>query len=253
LANGLELDGNGLPSGSRWRGFGWPVRCISAALVVLLTGCQIEALAPVSVSQIATVARGGAPATLVTTVLLTFTSGEWCRDMGASLVASLETPALNLEPIGCQEDPQEPGQWHGELRLRMKLSAVADLASNRDMKALLEGDLARIGVATDPSQPSTLTLAVLLDMPRLEAARARLLTFPALRDSPDAQQMDSGISLILKNDLAQSVTLISHGATTESQPALKMPTSSVRTITLSKDAMAKLADGQPVLLRLQVQ
>jgi hypothetical protein len=229
------------------------VRCVSAALVVFLTGCQIEALAPVSVSQIATVARGGAPATLVTTVLLTFTSGEWCRDMGASLVAALEKPALNLEPIGCQEDPQQPGQWHGEMRLRMKLAAVPSLPSKPDMKALLDGDLARIGVATDPNQPSTMTLAVLLDMPRLEAARARLLTFPALRESPDAQQMDTGISLILKNDIPQTVTLISDGATTEPQPALVMPRGAVRTITLSEDAMAKIVDGQPVLLRLQVQ
>jgi len=227
------------------------VRCISAALFVLLTGCQIEALAPVSVSQIAMVARGGAPATLITTVLLTFTSGEWCRDMGASLVAALEKPALNLEPIGCREDPQRPGQWHGELRQRMKLAAVADLGPTSNMATLLDGDLARIGVATDPNQPSTLTLAVLLDMPRLEAARARLMTFPALRDSPDAQQMNSGISLILKNDSPQAVTLISDGATTEPQPALVMPTGAVRTITLSADAMAKLDNGQPVLIRLQ--
>jgi hypothetical protein len=229
------------------------MRGITIALVVLLTGCQIEALAPVSVSQIALVARGGGPATLVTTVLLTFTSGEWCRDMGASLVASLKSPTLNLDPIGCQEDPQQQGQWHGELRLRMQLAAVGDLGPNRDMKALLDGDLARIGVAPDAQQNSTLILAVLLDMPRLEAARARLQTFPALKETADVQKMDIGVSLIVKNDLPQSVTLMSAGATTEPHAALVMPAGSVRTIGLSADAMAKLAAGQPVLLSLQTQ
>jgi len=253
LANGPDSDGNGLLSGLRRGNFGWSVRCISAALVVLLTGCQIEALAPVSVSQIATVARGGGPATLVSTVLLTFTSSEWCRDMGASLVAALEAPALNLEPIGCQEDSQKQGQWHGELRLRMKLGKVADLEQMPNMAAMLDGDLARIGVATDPNQPSAVTLAVLLDMPRLEAARARLLTFPALQGSADVQKMDLTVSVFLRNDLSHPVSLISDGTTTESQAALAMPVGSIRTITLSADAMAKLVEGEPVLIRLQVQ
>jgi hypothetical protein len=223
------------------------------ALIVLLTGCQIEALVPVSISELAATARGGAPKTVATRVLLTFTSGEWCRDMGASLIAVLNGPTLSLAPIGCLEDPKSQGSWHGELRLRTELAAVADLGPTSSMATLLDGDLARIGIAADPKQPSTMALAVLLDMPRLEAARARLQTFPALQGLPDIQKIDLTISVILKNDLSQPVTLMSDGATTESQSPVAMPAGSVRTLTLSADAMAKLAKGQPALIRLQVE
>jgi hypothetical protein len=223
------------------------------ALIVLLTGCQIEALVPVSISEIAATARGGTPTTVATRVLLTFTSGEWCRDMGASLIAALDSPTLSIDPIGCQEDPKSQGRWHGELRLRTTLAAVANLGPTSNMAPLLDGDLSRIGVAADPRQPSTMTFAVLLDMPRLEAAQARLQTFPALQGLPDIQKIDLTISVILKNDLSQPVTLISDGATTESQAAVAMPAGSVRTMSLSADGMAKLADGQPVLISLQVE
>jgi hypothetical protein len=196
--------------------------------------------------------RNRTPATVATRVLLTFTSGEWCRDMGVSVIAALNSPALGLDPIGCQEDPKKQGSWHGELRLRTKLT-VTDVGLEPDMAALLDGDLARIGIAADQNQPSTVSLAVFLDMPRLEAARARLLTFPALQGLADLQKMDLGISFILRNDLSQPATLIFDGSTTEPQPTLLMPAGSTRTVALSADAMTKLAAGKPVLIHVQVK
>lgn len=210
---------------------------VMAGFVVLLAGCQVDAIAPIKLSDIEKAVSTKQPSELTARLLLTFRSQDWCEDLGASLVVTLKSSGLDMAPVACAQDP-DGTNWHGELRMPVRLAAVSD-----DEKT---GDLASIAVKPGEGVPASLSLLLRLDTPRLTAARERLLSLPAAQDNDDARVFGLSFTFMLRNDTAKPALLTLDAMTTESDAALAIPPGGTRTITLSQPGVDKLLHEQAI-------
>lgn len=208
-------------------------RAVALALAVFLAGCKVDAIAPVNISDIDKALNTKQPVEITARLLLTFTSRAWCEDMGASLVVTLKGSGLNMTPVACNQDPAGTN-WHGELRMPLRLAFVPADAKETT------GDLASLQVRTVQSDPARLSLVIGLDVPRLDAARERLVSLPAAQDKADARIMDLSAHIMLRNDRDETAILDVGPTTTESDASIEIPAGGARTVSLSRSGIDKL-------------
>jgi hypothetical protein len=209
------------------------IAAIAASL--LLAACRIDAIVPVKLSDIEKAETLKQPIEVTTRLLLTFTSRNWCEDMGASLVVSLKGSGLNMAPVSCIQD-QGSTDWHGELRLPIQITSSRGNAEN--------GDLTSLVVKSGAENPKKLSVMAHLDAGRLKAAQERLLNLPAAQGNEDARIFDLSITFMIKNDLTSSATLNFDAAMAGIENALEVPAGGVRAVTVSQTGLEKLLKEQ---------
>lgn len=208
---------------------------VIAGFTVLLSGCQVDALAPLKLSDIERSVTAKQSTGLTARLLLTFTSKTWCEDMGASLIVTLKGSGLDMSPVACAPDP-DGTDWHGELRMPVRLASVSEDENT--------GDLASIAVKPIASSPGSLSLVMRLDTTRLTAARKKLLSLPAAQETDDARIFGLSLTFMLKNDTAKPAFLAVGAMTTEMTGNLELPSGGTRSITLSQAGIDKLLHEQ---------
>ena len=214
------------------------MRSLILVVAVFLGGCRVDALTPVNLADIDKVATAKQSIEATARLLLTFSSGQWCEDLGASLVVVLKSSGLNMAAVSCAKDP-ESAEWHGELRMPVRI--VSD-----ENAGAASGELALLAVKADAGKPGALSIVAHLDGPRLNAARERLVSLAAARDSGDASTLDLTVIILIRNDLAKDAILAVNAMTTETDPQVVLPAGGARAVTLSKAGMEKLLQEQAV-------
>jgi len=217
-------------------------RVVVLACALLLAGCKVDAIAPVNISDIDRALSTKQPVDLTARLLLTFTSRKWCEDMGASLVVTLKSAGLDMTPVACAQDPAGTN-WHGELRMPVRLKSTVGSG------ATANGDLASLEVRPNGEKPDAYSIVAHLDVPRLEAARERLLALPAAQDTDDARIFDLSVTIMLRNDRAKPAILDGGAMTSEADAQIiEIPVDGVRTISLSNSGVNKLLSERSVVL-----
>jgi hypothetical protein len=216
------------------------------AIGLLLAGCQIEASAPMRAFDIKNTSENGAPVAVAATVTATFASKSWCQDEGAMAIQALGSGNVPIQPLSCTKRDASGGTSTGEFSLRTSLVKTAGAANPQTVvEEVLDGDLVRFAVFPHGKRKHLLSVGIFLDVARLEAAKAKLLSMPVFKQGGDTATMNVTLSLQVTNDLPKMAKFYLSNVAADADPSytesvLELPSGATETITLDPDSQAKL-------------
>ena len=226
---------------------GWVWRsALTLAVVLLLGGCQIEAGAPMRAFDIKNTAQTGVPVPVVATLTATFASKAWCQDEGTMAITALGSTDVPIQPLNCTKRDVAGGTSTGQFSLSTNLVKTAGAVNPQTVvEEVLHGDLARFAVFPHAKRDKLLSVGLFLDVAKLEAAKARLLSMPVFQEGNDTGTMNMTLSIQITNDLPKMAKFYLSNVATDADPSytnsvLQLQPGGTETITLDPDSQAKL-------------
>jgi len=164
-----------------------------------LSACQLDANAPMRAFDIKTVAESGVPVAVNAVLTANFPTESWCEDEGAMAIRALGSPDVPIAPMSCQN---AGNGTVGQFSLTTSLVRTAGASDpGTVVQEVLNGDLVRFAVFPHGSHKGLLSVGIFMDVAKLEAARARLLSMPVFREGGNEGTASYTISLSVTNDL----------------------------------------------------
>lgn len=214
--------------------------CVAACL---LMSCNIEGAAPIRTSDVVGVAKSGAPVAVNATITATFASETWCEDEGAMAVKALGSATTPIVPTSCAKaGNQGTGQFQLSTSM-VKTDGAAD--PNVAVEQVLGDDLVRFAVFPHGKHKHLLSVGLFLNVPRFEAAKAKLTQMPVFKRGGDLGEQTYTIRVNVSNDLQTPAKFyvgdVSTGGDLPSDDAvLTIPPGGSDWIALDADTQAKL-------------
>jgi hypothetical protein len=210
---------------------------------LLLSACQIEATAPMRTFDIKNVSETGAPIAVNAMLSASFASKSWCEDEGAMAIRALGSAAVPIEPVSCSA---VGGKGSGEFSLTTSLVRTAGARDPSTVVGeVLDGDLVRFAVFPHGKHKDLLSVGIFMDVAKLEAAKAQLLSMPVFKEGGDTGAVTLTLSIHISNDLPKSVKfyltdVAAGGDLPADESVLEIPAGGSDTITLDAETQGKL-------------
>lgn len=224
------------------RGCVW--RCVVMIWPMLfLSACQIEATAPMRAFDITNVAQTGVPVAVNAVLTANFPTESWCEDEGAMAIRALGSPDVPIEPMSCQNTG---GGAVGQFNLTTSLVRTAGASDpSTVVEEVLSGDLVRFAVFPHGRHKGLLSVGIFVDVAKLEAARAQLLSMPVFREGGNAGFANYTLSLSVTNDLPTTAKFYlkdvgAGGDLPADESVLEIPSGGSETITLDAVTQGEL-------------
>jgi hypothetical protein len=217
----------------------------AGAAALVLAGCQIDTRTEIRVSEILSVAQSGTPVPVSAAITAQFITPAWCKDEGTMAVETISTAAVPLQLGACA--PGGPGAL-GQFQLTTSL--VRTDGGQQDATILMNvlgQDRARFGVFPHGKHKHLLSLGLFLNIPQLEADKAKLAAMPVFkRGLYKNGQLGYSFTIDIVNDTDKPANFyladVSAGGDLPSDEAIMMiPPGGTDTVTLDADTQARLA------------
>src|SRR5260221_14790269 len=212
-----------------------------AAIIVslfALTGCKIDAVAPMRAFDLKNAAQTGAPVPVTATVTAAFASKDWCQDEGAMAIGELATPGVGIQATGCARGNGGNDSAAGQFQISTNLVKAAGAANPEIAVAeVLNQDLVRFAVFPHAKYHHLLSVGIFLNVPKFQAAQAKLLAMPVFKRGGDTSNITYSLSVQVTNDLPKMQKFYLNNISDDVDPSydqsvLQMPPGAKETITL---------------------
>jgi hypothetical protein len=215
------------------------------AAALALAGCQIDTRTQITVSQILSVAASGTPAPVAAAITGQFITPAWCQDESAMAIQTISTPSEPLTLGGCTAAGKGAV---GQFQLATSLVRTDGGQSDATILTNVLGqDRARFAVFPHGKHKSLLSLGLFLNIPQLEADKARLAAMLVFkRGLYKDGQLAYSFTIDIVNDTDKPAKFyladVSAGGDLPADEAiLTIPPGGMDTVTLDADTQAKLA------------
>jgi hypothetical protein len=221
----------------------------AAALIagaILLTGCKIDAVAPMRAFDVKNTAQTGVPVLVTATITAAFASKDWCQDEGAMAIGELATPGVGMQATGCAQGNGGFDSAAGQFQVSTNLVKTAGAANPQVAVAeVLNQDLVRFAVFPHAKYHHLLSVGIFLNVPKFQAAQAKLLAMPVFKRGEDTANIAYTLSVQVTNDLPTMQKFYLNNVSADIDPSyaesvLQLPPGATETITLDANAEAKL-------------
>jgi hypothetical protein len=216
----------------------------AGAAALVLAGCQIDTRTPIRVSEILSVAQSGTPVPVSAAITAQFVTPAWCRDEGTMAVETISTPAVPLQLGACAAGgPGALGQFQYTTSL-IRTDGGPDDATI--LMNVLGQDRARFAVFPHGKHKHLLSVGLFLNIPQLEADKAKLVAMPVYKRGLYKGQVNYSFTLDIINDTGKDAQFyladVSAGGDLPADEAvLTIPAGGSDTVTLDAATQAKLA------------
>lgn len=212
-----------------------------------LAGCEIDTRTQINVSQILSVAASGTPQPVVAGITGQFVTPAWCQDEGTMAVETISTATEPLTLTGCA-----PAGKYATGQFQLATSLVKTDGGQGDATILtnvLGEDRARFAVFAHGKHKQLLSVGLFLDIPQLEADKAKLAAMPVFKRGLFKDgQLGYSFTIDFVNDTDKPakfyLTDVDAGGDLPADEAiLTIPPGGMDTVTLDADTQAKLASN----------
>jgi hypothetical protein len=216
----------------------------AGAAALVLAGCQIDTRTPIRVSEILSVAQSGTPVPVSAAITAQFVTPAWCQDEGTMAVETISTASVPLQLGACA--PGGPGALG---QFQMTTSLVRTDGGQQDATILMNvlgQDRARFAVFPHGKHKHLLSVGLFLNIPQLEADKAKLTAMPVFKRGLYKGQVNYSFTIDIMNDTDKDASFyladVSAGGDLPSDEAIMtIPAGGMDTVTLDADTQAKLA------------
>ena len=216
----------------------------AGAAALVLAGCQIDTRTPIRVSEILSVAQSGTPVPVSAAITAQFITPAWCKDEGTMAVETISTATVPLQLGACA--PGGPGALG---QFQMTTSLVRTDGGQDDATILMNvlgQDRARFAVYPHGKHRHLLSVGLFLNIPQLEADKAKLTAMPVYKRGLYKGQVGYSFTIDIMNDTDKPANFyladVSAGGDLPSDEAIMMiPPGGMDTVTLDAATQAKLA------------
>jgi hypothetical protein len=216
----------------------------AGAAALVLAGCQIDTRTPIRVSEILSVAQSGTPVPVSAAITAQFITPAWCQDEGTMAVEAISTASVPLQLGACA--PGGPGALG---QFQMTTSLVRTDGGQQDATILMNvlgQDRARFAVFPHGKHKHLLSVGLFLNIPQLEADKAKLTAMPVYKRGLYKGQVNYSFTIDIVNDTDKDASFyladVSAGGDLPSDEAIMtIPAGGTDTVTLDADTQAKLA------------
>ena len=216
----------------------------AGAAALVLAGCQIDTRTPIRVSEILSVAQSGTPVPVSAAITAQFITPAWCQDEGTMAVETISTATVPLQLGACA--PGGPGALG---QFQMTTSLVQTDGGQDDATILMNvlgQDRARFAVYPHGKHKHLLSVGLFLNIPQLEADKAKLTAMPVYKRGLYKGQVNYSFTIDIMNDTDKPANFyladVSAGGDLPSDEAIMtIPPGGMDTVTLDADTQAKLA------------
>lgn len=214
--------------------------------VTFLSGCQIEANAPMRAFDVKNTAQTGVPVAVNAIITASFASKDWCQDEGVMAIRSLGSADVPIQPVSCKADAGGAEAATGQFQLTTSLVKTTGAANPETVVGeVLNQDMVRFAVFPHAKKNHLLSVGIFLNVAKLEAAKAQLLAMPVFKRGNDTADINLTFSMVVTNDLPtmQKFYLSNVAADTDpaaSEAVLEVPSGGSETITLDAASQAQL-------------
>ncbi len=214
--------------------------------VTFLSGCQIEANAPMRAFDVKNTAQTAVPVPVNAIITASFASKVWCQDEGIMAIRALGSANVPIESISCKADPGGAEAATGQFQLTTSLVKTAGAANPETVVGeVLNQDLVRFAVFPHAKKNHLLSVGIFLNVAKLEAAKAQLLAMPVFKRGGDTASVTLSLSIVVANDLPTMQKFYLKNVSADTDPAaaeavLEVPSGGSETITLDATSQAQL-------------
>jgi hypothetical protein len=215
-------------------------------ILAFLTGCQIEASAPMRAFDVKNTATTGVPVPVNVILTASFASKDWCGDEGNMAIRALGSADVPIQPISCKADAGGAEAATGQFQLTTSLVKTTGAANPQIVVSeVLNQDLVRFAVFPHARYDKLLSVGIFLNVAKLEAAKAQLLAMPVFQRGGDTANITLSLSIVVTNDLPNMQKFYLNNVSADIDPSyaesvLELPSGASETITLDDAAEAKL-------------
>jgi hypothetical protein len=175
----------------------WTGLALAAVSAVILASCQIDSRISMRAHDIKNVAETAVPVPVTATVTAVFASKSWCEDEGAMAIQALGG-SVPIVPVSCKRDGENA---IGQFNLTTNMVRTE---GSRDPSTVvgevLDGSLVRLAVFPHGKRKDLLSVGIFLDLPKLEAAKAKLVNMPVFKEGLYQGQVGLSFSVNVTND-----------------------------------------------------
>src|SRR5262245_49412570 len=153
----------------------WTGLALAAMSAVALASCQIDSRISMRAYDIKNVADTAGPVPVAATINAVFASKSWCEDEGVMAIQALGG-SVPIVPVSCKSDG---GNATGQFNLTTSMVRTEGAQDpSTVVEEVLDGSLARLAVYPHGNRKDLLSVGIFLDLPKLEAAKAKLVNMP---------------------------------------------------------------------------
>lgn len=220
----------------------WTGLALTVASALMLASCQIDSRISMRAYDIKNVAETAVPVPVAATITAVFASKSWCEDEGAMAISTLGG-TVRILPVSCKRDGANA---IGQFSLTTSMVRTEGL---RDPSAVVEevlgGNLVRLAVFPHGKRKDLLSVGIFLDLPKLEAAKTKLVNMPVFKEGLYQGQVGLTFSVTITNDLPTMAKFYLRDVSADTdQPSdesvLEVPPGGSETITLDSEKQSKL-------------
>lgn len=220
----------------------WTRLVLAATSAVVLASCQIDSRIPMRAFDIKNVAETAVPVPVAATITAVFASKSWCEDEGAMAIQTLGG-AVPIVPVSCRSDGENATGQFNVTTSMVRTEGAQDPSTV--VEEVLDGGLVRLAVFPHGARKDLLSVGIFLDVPRLEAAKAKLVSMPVFNEGLYQGQVGLSFSVTITNDLPTMAKFYLKDVSADAdQPydesVLEVPPGGSETITLAPDKQSKL-------------
>jgi hypothetical protein len=220
----------------------WTGLALAAMSAVVLASCQIDSRISMRAYDIKNVAETAVPVPVAATITAVFASKSWCEDEGAMAIQALGG-TVPIVPVSCKSEGENAtGQFNLTSNM-VRTDGSQDPSTV--VEEVLDGSLVRLAVFPHGKRKDLLSVGIFLDLPKLEAAKTKLVNMPVFKEGLYQGQVGLSFSVNITNDLPTMAKFYLKDVSADAdQPydesVLEVPPGGSETITLDPEKQNKL-------------